>query len=277
MATKRNLTETSPDLCATHNPKRNLTPANMSTSYNTTASDTFSWATFDAKINAALDLKLQNVAKREDVASLRDEVRTLRADNELLRAKLELLERQIERVDKSSRRCNVVVNGLPGRNVEEASMHFTEIANKTLKVNIAIMHATKLPAASSYAFTLASPHLVSNVLKGRKMLKGSSIYIQKDYTTQENKKRYHLRILGNKLKSIGGINVKMGDYSIFVNNMAFTWQDGKIIAKSNTDAAALRKLLVQIGLEDEEILVKTYSSNRVNATINDGMASTSFT
>ena len=244
MATKRSLKQTSPDNNSFGSPKRLSIPSSSptTTKMNNAETEAAFWSTFDAKINAVLDIKLQKIAKKDDVLSLSEELRKVRSENEMLRTRLSFLERQIERIDKNNRRCNVIVGGLPGASTEIVGKNFSDLATKTLKTNISISNAAELPNGS-FIFTLISASQASSIFKQRKLLKGTSIYLQKDFTAQENSNRKYLRQLAKSLKGIRGVKVKMGDYSIFINDRAFSWRDGQITADSKADADMLSGIL----------------------------------
>lgn len=110
---------------------------------------------------------------------------------------------------------------------------------------------------------------VNNVTAAKNKLKGNTIYIQKDYTEEEQNARYNLRQIS---KCISGKNsnvkVRLGEFCIFVNNNRYTWSSGKIIANSNSDAEYLRNLLTECSYTADVCVNGRQRNNAANAVIN---------
>lgn len=270
---KRNLQQTSPDIFVENTPKKpttrptmsatNTAPANVGVNTVSTAAavnfvaagattltaaattappvaDCFSWE----KLSDVLDAKLENVVKKDDLASVSNEVRDLRCQNNRLQQELQTMKSRLEQVDKASRRNNVVVSGLKSKFVQHALKEFDDICASTLRVAVNVVEARKIASGKSFLLSLNSAKEVNEVLSARKNLTGSNIYIDKDYTMDERSKRYFLRQVGKNAKNADRqIKIRYGDSRLYVDDKPFYCADEKIIAANKADAEFLRKLL----------------------------------
>jgi len=208
--------------------------------------DEFSWATLKLILQEALDEQLKDVAKKQDVTAINSRITELATENENLRMEIKSLQSRLESVDHANRRCNVIVKGLTCKGTESASDEFVKMAKNILKTNVYVVESTKLPQQGSYVFKLSSQEQAIAVLKAKKLLKGTSVFVNKDYTQKESNNKYNLRILAKKVSAIQDLKVRMGSQSIFIADKAYTWTDGKIVAACDNDAEFLRDVLRKI-------------------------------
>lgn len=271
---KRTLEQTSPDLNKANTPKKILIKRNITTNKTSktnsesnyivnfrknntafstmAAADCFSWSIFDQKLNTALDEKLKSVVKKEDLAPISAEIQQLRSENTRLQKEIQTMKNRLEAVDKASRRNNVVVSGLKANNVSDALTEFKDMCNYTLKTNVNVVDVHKIANGKSFIFLLGSPMEAKAITAQKRLLVGSKIYIDKDYTADERSKKYFLRQIGKNAKIANNcVKVRHGDHRVFINDKPFSWAGGKIIAANNLDAIFLRDLLFKANFECE--------------------------
>lgn len=253
MSAKRTLKQLSPVLESLTPAKKHTSLSAVNHSSGTVASkmtDTFTWAVFDAKLNQALDIKLQNVARKEDISAISLELQSLREENAELKNEVSCLKRKLEQVDKASRRANVVVRGLKSQTPREASVEFAEICQKTLKATASIATTTRVRTGNGFVFALDTARDTDSILAARTKLKNTGIFINRDLTDSEREKSYKLRQIAKQLLNYDNrLKIRTTDFSIFVNNIHVTYQDNKIYTNNNNDAAFINHLFINAKLE----------------------------
>lgn len=282
-ASKRSLEQTSPDLIFDNTPKKRTASNNMFrndesattssnaaalTNNNTTATtaamppanmNCFSWDVFDEKLNKALDSKLENVVRKDDLAPISTEIQQLRSENTRLQKELQNMKGRLESVDKAFRRNNIVISGLTSEFVPQALNEFKKICADPLKVSVNVVEARKI--GKSFILTLNSALEVNSILAKRRFLVGSSIFIDKDYTAVERNKRYFLRQIGKNVKLADkNIKVRYGDQRIYVADKPFASNEDKVIARNKEDAEFLRKILFKVNYECNIVVRDAHNS-----------------
>lgn len=237
---------------------------NMANNQNS-ASDAFSWN----KLCSLLDDKLKDVAKKEDVLSIKKEIDELREENAVLRNEVKMLSSRIEQIDRRSRSTNIVVNGLVSANAAAAKLDFMDICTNKLYVNANVVTARSLPSKGTFMFTLETYLQATNVLAAKDKLKGGTIFIQKDYTKDEQNTRFNLRQLNKKILNLNmNIKVRLGEFCTFINNKKYTWMLGKFIAYSTDDANYLKNLLIQANF-NVDVGVNVYEAAKSKGSNNE--------
>lgn len=225
--------------------------------------DVFSWS----KLCNLLDEKLKDVAKKEDLIAMKYEMEELKQENLKLKDDIKKLTTRMEYIDRRSRSTNVIVNGLLCASTQSAKNIFRDICIKELNVEINIISARMLTSGKSFVFTLESSAQAHNVLMAKGKLRGQEIYIQKDYTDDEQSTRYKLRQISKTItKSKKDVKVRLGEFCIFVNDKKFTWHSGKVMASSENDSQYLRKLLAECECSFEVNFIKKFKNNTISDT-----------
>jgi len=219
MSSKRSHKQTSPELNAEIQVKKHLSTTALPQKHNSSViemSDKFSWSTFDAKLNKALDEKLQAVAKKEDITAITTELQSLRDENAELKAEIQTLKNKLEQVDKVSRRPNLVVRGLKSQTTKEAATEFAAICNDKLNIVASIATTTKVRAGDAYVFTFDTARDSDCVLAARRKLGNTNIFINRDLTDAEREKGYKLRLIARQLANHNpNLNIRTTDFSLF--------------------------------------------------------------
>ena len=147
-------------------------------------------------------------------------------------------------VDRNSRSGNVVVRGLKSSNVSAAKDDFFKLCVNILRVNICVMAVRSFFSADTFHFTLENGMQALNVLNAKGRLRGTNVFIQRDYTSGEQNTRHNLRRISKHLKNFNeNLKVRPGEFCLFVNDKELTWSNGKLTAISNDDANYLRNIL----------------------------------
>lgn len=215
--------------------------------------DVFSWAVFDEKLDSHLDkvfdAKLQGVARTEDLLGMQLELQQLRSENVQLREEMDSLRKRIEQIDRNSRRGRLVVRGLSCKEAKPAANEFIKLCSTVLKLDVGVAEVNMLSPGKGFLVLLDSVGQFHAVLAARKLLKGSRVFIEKDYTVEERDKRYHLRSLSKKISEDKAVKVRLGDFSLFVNDKPYYWTNGAVMASNEDDALFLREILSRIGYD----------------------------
>lgn len=239
MNNKRTLEATSPDYTE-KNSKKHLSCQNMAENSQSASQDVFSWSRF----SDLLDDKLKDVARKTDLVVIQTEIQELKEENIRLNNDIKKLTSRLEYIDRRSRSSNVVVAGLNCKNVQTAREKFTKLCSDVLKVNADVVSTRMISSGKSFLFSLGSSSQAYNVVAAKGLLKGQDVFIQKDYTEDEQNVRYNLRQLSKNIsKANDSVKVRLGEFCIFINNNKYTWSNGKVCADSVNDAEYLKNLL----------------------------------
>ena len=217
--------------------------------------DTFSWQMMsnmlDEKLGIMLDEKLADVARKSDLSEIMTELMEVKAENAKLRDIVSNLSARLERIDRKTRLSSVVVNGLSSGDSTEAKLEFNKLCTEVLHVNVSVTSCVKL-SRRSFIFNLESSTMTQNLLSSRSKLKGRSVYIQKDFTANEQNVRFKLRKISNCIKEKNkSIKVRLGDVCMYVNDKKFTWHNNKVMANSVSDSDFIKKLFNECNIIDE--------------------------
>lgn len=254
MSFKRHRNLSSPEQLTNNNYKKQLTTNIMD---NQTTPDVFSWD----KLCNLLDAKLKDVTRKEDLVSIKTEIEELREENVKLRNDINKLTTRLEYIDRRTRSANIVVSGLNSNSNNEAKNEFTKLCTNVLKVNIHVVNARKLPSKNTFLFTLETNMQAINVIAAKGNLNDGSIFIQKDYTNEEQNVRYNLRQINKAVANPqNNLKVRLGEFCIFINNKRYTWSMGKAVANCNDDAVFLRNLLSEAN-SSIDVTVRNMNNN----------------
>lgn len=246
MSNKRTLEETSPDHSENNNSKKHLILQNMAQNNQTDNRDVFSWNRF----SDLLDDKLKDVARKTDLIAIQTEMQELKEENLRLKNDLKKLTSRLEYIDRRSRSSNVIVSGLNCKNIQAAREGFTKLCSDVLLVNVEVMSCRMIAYEKSFLFSLGSSVQAYNVIAAKGILKGQNVFIQKDFTEEEQHVRYNLRQLSKKItKGDKSVKVRLGEHCIYINNNKYTWSNGKVYADSANNAEYLKMLLLQCNFE----------------------------
>ena len=212
---------------------------------------------FWSTLSNVLDVKLDNVAKKEDLKQLREE-------NQLLKNELLLMKSRLELLEQASKRSNLVVSGLAASFPNQAKDEFMQLCKSVLKCDVNVTSVRKISGGKSFVFNLNTTLEADSVISSRRLLKGSNVYIQKDTTAEERTKMFHLRALERNIKKADpNVKIRQGFARIYISDKPFYWIDGKYAATNETDATFLRNL-VSCANFDAQIMVKPTTSRRTS-------------
>ena len=187
---------------------------------------------------------MKDVAKKGDLAVMQEEINLLREENECLKREVQQMASRLEYVDQRSRSANIVIDGMNSKTVPEAKSEFADICSQILKTPADVVELRKFPNSKSFTVTLGSTSQAMNILAAKGKLKGTTLYVKKDYTKSEQNTKYNLRQLRKALTNADkNIKTRLGEFCIFINDYKYYWSNGKIVAMSNKEAALLSILL----------------------------------
>lgn len=219
--------------------------------------DVFSWE----MMRNLLDDTLEDVVKKDDLRRFDERMDRLEAENLRLKEEVLVLNSRLEQIDRKSRTGNIVVNGLKSKNSNDAKAEFAKLASEVLKVTVDVTNAVMLNK-TSFMFTLDTISSAQKVLAASGLLKGRTIYLQKDFTKSEQNIRYKLRQITKSIKEKNKtVKIRHGDFCIFLNDMRFTLYNDKISAKNDSDATFLKEILKECNISYEVIVYNSLSKN----------------
>lgn len=252
MNNKRTLQSMSPDQLENTNNKKHLSSQNMSTN----SGDVFSWD----RLSNLMDEKLEDVARKPDLAEIQSQIEELREENKQLKANIKTLATRLEQIDRKSRSSSIVVGGLKSSDNQTAKSEILKLCSEVLHVQVNVVSTRMLPKSNSFLFNLETSLQVNNIMAAKNKLRGMSIYIQNDYTANEQTVRYNLRKISRSItKQNSKIRVRLGEFCLYIDNKKYSWSDGKIIAYSSEDSEYLGTLLAQCKY-DAEIETRSLST-----------------
>uniref|UniRef100_A0A6P7FNA6 Uncharacterized protein LOC114327920 n=1 Tax=Diabrotica virgifera virgifera TaxID=50390 RepID=A0A6P7FNA6_DIAVI len=158
----------------------------------------------DAKLNPRLDtieIKLNNVATKEDINSLRAEISSLRRENNELKERVLLLESQVA--------------------------NFADMLGMQEEIRVNRAH----PLGPSRLNGPIIAHIpwdddIALVFKNIKKLKNTRIYVDRDYTKEVRWKRATLRKVMKKIKEQNSeIMVKLVFDKLLIESVRYSWDD----------------------------------------------------
>lgn len=243
---KRSINLTSPDNPENRNKKIFLNQ-NMA-KVNRNEKDVFSWE----KFSKILDEKLSDVARKTDLASLQAEIDDLKTENCKLKNDVKKLSSRLEFIDKNFRSTNIMVTGLNSNNIGEAKEDFSKLCSDVLQVNANVVSARVIVPKKSFCFSLESYIQAHSIIAAKNKLRGRSVYMQRDYTENEQNVRYKLRCLSKQISNNNkSVRVRLGEFCIYVNHKRYTWGSDKVLANSRVDEEYLKRFLAECNCKIE--------------------------
>lgn len=178
---KRNHSETSPEQALQQENKIGYFAVVETNKQTTNMGDAFSWEMFETK----MEKMLENVARKEDIQILKQELTSLKNENIELRRELNDIKNKLQIIDQKQRRNNIVVSGLKSKNNLDAKKNLLELCSKVLNNTPLIVRTVEIKSNSDYLFELETAGQVNNILYSSGKLRGSGVFIQRDYTAAE--------------------------------------------------------------------------------------------
>lgn len=210
-------------------------------------------------LDKKFDEKLRNIATKNDIITINENIAVLKEDNENMKKQIhelkmnqEYLNKKVEGLDKAHRSFNVLVAGIKDvhfMNVSEMKKEINELFAKILNVDVQICRVYKTNANKDMCTVeLNTVNDAYKVLTCSGKLRGSGIYIQKDFTVEENKQRYQLRQVKKwLLQNKHGTKVIIRGTALIVNDRRYKYYSNNILTTYNdADAAYLQEIFNQL-------------------------------
>lgn len=234
---KRPLKDTSPEIDSSLRNKKHLPEKTI-----TMSGDTFSWSMFEEKMSKMLE----TVAKKSDLQQLQSCIDEVKRENERLRNDMAVLKRKVEIMDKESRRSNIVVSGIKANSHGEAKEKFVGLCTNTIKTKVGIVRMIPMKNTSEYVVELESSIQATNILVSSNKLRGTGVFIQRDYTPEERTHRYHFRQLKKVVQQHDkNITCAIKGTTLWINNKFYTWKADSVVASKEDDKQFLVNLLMK--------------------------------
>lgn len=220
------------------------------------------WEHLLEKIEEILDEKLENIATKQDLNGIQQELDKLKVENVEIREELKKLKqneqkllKRVQEADKTSRRSNIVITGLVGDDNNTIQQSFADLCENVLEVNVQTRNIQRINS-SSHCIELASPNEAWTTLSKGAKLKGTSVYIRKDYTVEESTQRYKLRQVKNALPHTSTGKSQIKGTSLIIDNKKYIWsiEGCQLVAEKQADVDYLKTLLNSGGHKQQEEL-----------------------
>lgn len=180
--------------------------------------------------NIRIEIKLDEVMSelnnlRQEQVKMKQEMNNLRTENNNLQKRMEILESKIENNERKDRRNNIVIKGIEinGKTTNHDVQEFLKS-----KLNIeAEIEETKVISTCQKPFVIAKLKRSDDklkIMKEKKILRNTRIYIDEDRTQTELNIQAKMREIGNQEKQKGN-EVKIGFKKIWINKELWIWNE----------------------------------------------------
>lgn len=182
----------------------------------------------EAKIDELLGCMktLMNDVKqiKEDQQHYMREVEELKTVNRKQEEKIKQMEGKIERLERNEKKNNLVIKGIKDidKNPEQS---IREVLNKIGVANVEVEKTTLIKPKKSSAFVIAKMKRWEDkisILKAKRNLKGTEIYIQCDYTEEELRIQKRLRDIAKEQRENGKV-CKVGYGRVIIDREEWKW------------------------------------------------------
>lgn len=245
MSNKRKVGETSPEL-ATFNSKKEKNMSQLVGSMSI------------QELRQMFDLKLKDVATKDDIVGLRSEIIEVKTENEKLKeslislnTKCISLQNEINQIKTSANAANLVFRLKKSSN---DPLIETENICKTLSESqdiITIQDIREISSANGTVTTLAEFKNKNNafkVLRNAKRLKGTGASVSRDYPPAIRQKRSKLLQLRKHIQTTQPrMKVSLRDDRLSINNIIVEWIDNQGFVTNQVDG--FKKLIEDNNLE----------------------------
>lgn len=253
--------------------RRNLVPEKNSTSGNpVTASDVTTededsvrsiLLAFRSDFSTRMDVMDKNFAQfRKDINAhtqelhlVKKEIQDIKSNSSRANYQLNCLEAQIMRLDKLSKETNIVFRGFePFNDVStEGCIEAVDwLINKRLQIdNAYITSASLISRTDAHAYnivaTIPEKTVRDKIFSAAKRLKGSSFFVQKDFTLPE--RRIRSQLLKHRRQALDrGARATLVGFNLFIDDKRFRLQNDQLVecdppARQNERASPVQPAL----------------------------------
>lgn len=260
MSGKRSLADTSPEQTL-FTPKRQQGPTTRNMSVGQ-----MSVENLEGLIEGLLDKKNANLATKEDIAGIHNEIQKLREKNVELATKLDevqheckLLKKEVDFLSKKSSEKNIILRVPKRPNIdlrEEVNNVFSALAPGE---TVSISSIRQLPSDYGTCNILVetnSTDCVNVMLRGSSKLKGTGIYVHRDYPPEKRKVRQVLLKVRKAVKTCkGDVEVKIKGESLIVAGKTLNWcRENGLIYNTTDGCHFLRELFSDFSLTNAQLV-----------------------
>lgn len=146
------------------------------------------------------------------------------AERKQLTQRIEALEDKVEREEKEKRRNNIVVKGVVSQAGKEKEM-IKEFLGRQISVEVEIVQAHKINREGRPGMILATVESFEKkleIMKAKRTLRGTDVYIDDDMTVEERNVQREIRKIAKEQKAKGKV-VKIGYRKIIIGGEEFRW------------------------------------------------------
>lgn len=114
-----------------------------------------------------MDEKLEDVARKPDLAEIQSQIEELREGNKQLKANIKTLATRLEQIDRKSRSSSIVVGGLKSSDNQTAKSEILKLCSEVLHVQVNVVSTRMLPKSNSFLFNLETSLQVNNIMAAK--------------------------------------------------------------------------------------------------------------
>ena len=181
-------------------------------------------------MKGTLDDLVQRVqASEEKCNQVMAELLVCKQENQLLKRKVAMLEEKSVHAESYSRRSNLVLDGIPYEEGEDVEVKVRQLFSVNMKVenaqNIQFVRLHRLP--NKRKIIVRFEHFQDRMLvwQKRRMLKGTSIWIEEDFPKEIRNKRQVLQPIFRKAVKIPHVRASLVEDRLIINGQTFTTEN----------------------------------------------------
>ncbi|XP_050500817.1 uncharacterized protein LOC126880798 [Diabrotica virgifera virgifera] len=172
------------------------------------------------------ELLQENKENREKIKNIKEENQQLRRDLEKLKGRLEEMENKLESKDKETTKNNIVIRGIKiGQ--PDANKQIEQLIKEKLKLDIKITNVQNISLRENKQLTIATVANLTDkkaILREKRQLKGTHIFIDEDLSKNERKIQKIIRDRANMERKQGN-RIKMGYKKLWINGALWRWRN----------------------------------------------------
>lgn len=194
----------------------------------------------NVSLGQLLEGKLADVAKKRDVEAIRAEIRKVEKDNQDIRTELQCLtkkledsERRWEDLSNRTRRNNVIVQGLDisgEESVVDSIQKFFSSALGVPNVKVNRAHFLGNPRDKRIIAHIPEDYHIGKIFANTAKLRGTTIYVYRDFTKKVRDLRQKLSKIGRKVKEVAPQErISIVYDHMYVGKSKLEWDQEKLV------------------------------------------------
>lgn len=188
------------------------------------------------KLNKLDTIEEQQGCLLQEVKELRQENRVLRSENEKLKEKIGQLEKSVRILQNKEKKKNIVIRGAVMVDKENLEIKVKELLQEKIKVTVDLEHVRLVETKKKEQLIvgqLKNMQQKIQVMKAKRNLAGSKIFIDDDLTWEERNVQMTIRKIRDEERK-NGKRVKIGYRKMILEGEEWIWSEieNKLVRKT---------------------------------------------